>query len=100
MSQGSQRRYIVKAKVYIDASGDGRLGAEAGAEFIQGREGKADFNESIAVDVADNETEGTSILYMASNTGTEQTFTPPFWAPKYNKSEFQYRSVDGTVPIG
>ena len=37
--QHSQRRYIVKAKTYIDATGDGRLGAEAGAEWIQGREG-------------------------------------------------------------
>ena len=38
--QISQRRYIVKAKAFIDTTGDGRLGAEAGAEWIQGREGK------------------------------------------------------------
>lgn len=44
--QGSQRRYIIKAKVYIDASGDGRLGAEAGAEWVQGREGQQKYNES------------------------------------------------------
>ena len=58
--QHSQRRYIVKAKAFIDTTGDGRLGAEAGAEWIQGREGKAEYNESLAMDVADNETEGTS----------------------------------------
>jgi len=46
--QGSQRRYIIKAKQYIDATGDGRLGAEAGAEWIQGREGAAKYNESLA----------------------------------------------------
>jgi len=34
-------RYVVKAKAFVDATGDGRLGAEAGAEWIQGREGYA-----------------------------------------------------------
>ena len=38
--QHSQRRYVVHAKAFIDTTGDGRLGAEAGAEWIQGREGK------------------------------------------------------------
>ena len=42
MAHGSCRpaastRYIIKAKAYIDATGDGRLGAEAGAEWIQGQ---------------------------------------------------------------
>ena len=29
--QHSQRRYVIKAKAFIDTTGDGRLGAEAGA---------------------------------------------------------------------
>jgi hypothetical protein len=37
-NQAAQRRYIIKAKSFVDATGDGRLGAEAGAEWIQGRE--------------------------------------------------------------
>jgi hypothetical protein len=99
-SQVNQRRYIVKAKAYIDATGDGRLGAEAGAEWIQGREGKDEYNESLAVDVADNETEGTSILYEAEDTGAPREYTPPFWASRFNASEFRYRSVGGTVKEG
>ena len=59
-NQESQRRYVVKAKQYIEATGDGRLGAEAGAEWIQGRENKTWYNESLAQAVADHETEGTS----------------------------------------
>ena len=43
MIQASQRRYIVKAKAFIDATGDGRLGVEAGAEWIQGREGYSKY---------------------------------------------------------
>lgn len=75
-NQGTQRRYIVKAKTYIDATGDGRLGAEAGAEWIQGREGAAKYNESLArlehsefpTDQPDggpdHETEGTTLDYV------------------------------------
>lgn len=98
--QHSQRRYIVKAKVYIDATGDGRLGAEAGAEWLQGREGKDVYNESLAVPVSDNETEGTSILYQAANMGSSRSFSAPAWAKKFNESEFRYRGVSGTVENG
>jgi hypothetical protein len=98
--QHSQRRYIVKAKAFIDATGDGRLGAEAGAEWIQGREGKAEFNESLAMDVADNETEGTSILYQAEDKGAARGYSAPAWINRWNHSEFRYRSVSGTVTNG
>ena len=47
-NQDSQRRYRIRAKTYIDATGDGRLGVEAGAEWIQGREAQATYNESLA----------------------------------------------------
>eukprot|EP00040_Diaphanoeca_grandis_P032883 m.200152 g.200152 ORF g.200152 m.200152 type:complete len:924 (-) comp32764_c1_seq1:51-2822(-) len=97
--QGSQRRYIIKAKTYIDASGDGRLGVEAGAEWIQGREGASQYNESLAQG-PDHETEGTSLDYMASDKGHPVTFRPPFWAAKFNKTQFTYRGVSGTRPYG
>jgi hypothetical protein len=47
-NQDSQRRFRIRAKTYIDATGDGRLGVEAGAEWIQGREAQATYNESLA----------------------------------------------------
>jgi hypothetical protein len=99
-NQDSQRRFIVKAKSYIDTTGDGRLGAEAGAEWVQGREARSQYNESIAPLVADHETEGTSIDFQAKDYGHPVTFRPPFWAAKFNKSQFQYRGVSGTRPYG
>ena len=74
--QGSQRRYVVRAKAFVDATGDGRLGAEAGAEWIQGREGADRYNESLARvgfyrdagDGPDHETEGTSLDFTAEMT--------------------------------
>ena len=98
--QVNQRRYIINAKTYVDATGDGRLGAEAGAEYIQGREGKAMWNESLAMDVGDNETEGTSIIYQAEDKGQPRGWSSPFWATRYNKSEFRYRGVGGRVTNG
>eukprot|EP00039_Didymoeca_costata_P020965 m.342960 g.342960 ORF g.342960 m.342960 type:complete len:959 (-) comp22149_c0_seq1:157-3033(-) len=106
--QQSQRRYIVRAKTYIDATGDGRLGVEAGAEWIQGREGASKYNESLARmgfyrtpgDGPDHETEGTSLDYMAEDKNQPTEFRPPFWAAKFNKSQFQYRGVTGTRPYG
>jgi hypothetical protein len=100
-NQMVQRRYTVKAKAFIDASGDGRLGAEAGAEWIQGREGKSYFNESLAVDdPGDNETEGSSTMFDADDKGKPVQFRPPFWANKYNESQFRYRSVGGKMTQG
>ena len=87
-NQATQRRWLVKATVFIDATGDGRLGAEAGAEWIQGREGYAAYNESLAKlgfyrtanDGPDHETEGTSIDYEAEAKPEATTYMPPFWA--------------------
>eukprot|EP01065_Artemidia_motanka_P040242 TRINITY_DN49_c2_g1_i1.p1 TRINITY_DN49_c2_g1~~TRINITY_DN49_c2_g1_i1.p1 ORF type:complete len:881 (+),score=236.13 TRINITY_DN49_c2_g1_i1:62-2644(+) len=97
--QMSQRRYRIRAKVFIDTTGDGRLGAEAGAEYIQGREGKDTYNESLA-EGPDHETEGSSLAYMTRDYGTPQTFVPPPWAAKFNKTDFKYRGVSGTSTYG
>ena len=107
-NQGAQRRYIVKAKSYIDATGDGRLGVEAGAEWIQGREGYARYNESLAKlgfyrdanDGPDHETEGTSIGYEAEAKPARSEYRPPFWASKYNQTQFQYRGISGSSTQG
>lgn len=108
-NQETQRRYVIKAKSYIDTSGDGRLGAEVGAEWIQGesfyirenhteknnagREAKAQYNESLAQEVADHETEGSTILLTWSKRDTPNVFRPPFWAANYTKDQFRYRGV-------
>jgi len=96
-NQETQRRFIVKAKQFIDTSGDGRLGAEVGAEWIQGRENKTHFNESLAQDVADHESEGTTILYNTVDNGKPTPFRPPFWASKYTKAQFRYRGVGNGI---
>eukprot|EP00055_Hartaetosiga_balthica_P016522 m.105045 g.105045 ORF g.105045 m.105045 type:complete len:884 (+) comp9122_c0_seq3:1257-3908(+) len=91
--QMSQNRYYINAKQFIDATGDGRLGTEAGTTYLMGREGKAKYNESLA-EGPDSETEGSSLAFVAMEMKTPQPFSAPSWAMKYNSSDFKYRSVN------
>ena len=50
---GSELEYTIYADNFVDATGDGTLGFKAGAEFRMGREGKAEFGESLAPDQPD-----------------------------------------------
>ncbi len=85
LQQGSETRHVFKAKVFVDGTGDGTIGALAGAEFRMGREARAEFGESIAPDEADTFTLGSSILFEARDTGHPVPFTPPSWAKKLPK---------------
>ena len=43
----------LRAPVFIDCTGDGWIGFRAGADFRMGREGRAEFEESLAPEEAD-----------------------------------------------
>lgn len=80
----TETRVTVKARLFADCSGDGMLGAMAGAEFRMGREARAEFNESIAPERADKRTMGLSCLIQARETDRPQEFIPPSWAYVYD----------------
>jgi len=61
----------------IEASGDGHVAAEAGAEFMHGREGKEEFGERSAPEKEDNLTMGTSMTALLHDCGTSVPFLPP-----------------------
>lgn len=77
----------VYGKVFIDSSGNGRLGAEAGAEFRVGREGRDEFGESLAPLKPDNKTMGSSILFVARKYDRPMPFKPPDWIRKFPRCE-------------
>ncbi|CEM23321.1 unnamed protein product [Vitrella brassicaformis CCMP3155] len=83
----TQTQYVVQGKIFIDATGDRRLGADAYIPYIIGREGKATFNESLADLRNDNETMGSSLAFTSKNYGRPMKFTPPSWATKYDDSD-------------
>ncbi len=89
--QSTEDTFRIKAKIFIDCTGDGRMGAEAGANYRRGREAKHEFNESYGLDVADNKSLGSTILFTARNHGRPMPFTPPKWARKFTENDLKHR---------
>lgn len=87
----TEERFIIKAKVYVDCTGDGRLGYEAGAEFARGREGRDEYNESMAPAAGDEKVLGASILFQAEDMGRKVPFAAPEWVRKFSEEDLAYR---------
>ena len=75
--------HTVTATYFADCSGDSILAPLSGAEFMYGREAKADFDERIPPDSADRKTMGMSCLFQIRETDHPVPFTPPTWAYTY-----------------
>ncbi len=54
-----------KAELFADCTGDGTVGALAGADFRMGREAQSEYNESEAPEVADKITMGSSVQWYS-----------------------------------
>ncbi|MBT3275205.1 MAG: FAD-dependent oxidoreductase, partial [Spirochaetales bacterium] len=84
--------HSIRADLFADCTGDGTIGAIAGAEFRIGREKRGDHDESIAPETADKKTMGMSCLIQARETDRFQEYIPPTWAYRYNNDgEFPER---------
>ena len=73
---GTEINYTVYAATFIDASGDGFFAA-SGAEYRMGREGKDEFGESLAPELPDDKTMGSSIAFRAVDAGHPVKFKAP-----------------------
>jgi hypothetical protein len=89
----TEHLYKIKAKYFCDATGDSRLGLEAGAEMRYGREARSEFNESLAPEKPDKETLGSSILFTSRLYHQPMPFTPPKWARKITKAQLRRRQI-------
>ena len=91
----SQTFYNIEANYFCDSSGDSILAELTGAEVRYGREGRGEFNESIAPETADRKTMGMSCLIQARETDQVHEFVAPEWANHYtDDSQFQYRTPE------
>lgn len=89
--QSTEDCFTINAEIFIDCTGDGRLAAEAGALFMEGREGKQQFNESLAPETADNHRLGSTILMQARRHDRPMPFIAPEWARTFEPSELKRR---------
>lgn len=80
-SQNSTR-YLLRAPLFCDASGDGIVGFMAGAAFRMGAESKEEFGEGFAPDAEYGQLLGHSMYFSTKDVGVPVKFVPPSWALK------------------
>ena len=90
--ENTEDAFEIEAIVFIDCTGDGRLGAEAGASFMEGREASHEFSESRALPERDNKRLGSSLLFTARDMGSPMPFVAPSWARCFSEADLRLRS--------
>jgi len=89
--QSTEDRFVIDAKMFVDCTGDGRLGAEAGAPFFMGREDRQAFGESLAPEREDKFTLGSTLLFQARKHDRAMPFVAPPWARKFTEADLKLR---------
>ncbi|MEC8931077.1 MAG: FAD-dependent oxidoreductase [Candidatus Latescibacterota bacterium] len=91
LRQSTEDRFDIKAHLFVDCTGDGRLGLEAGAAFREGRESKAEFGEPQAQEEADNKRLGSTLLFQARQHDYPVPFVAPPWVRKFTEHDLRLR---------
>jgi hypothetical protein len=87
----TEEAFTLHAKTFIDCTGDGRLGLEAGVPFTHGRESQAAHGETLAQPVSDPHTLGSTLLLQARKHPRPMPFTPPPWVRRFDQEHFALR---------
>ncbi len=93
---GTEDLFTIQGKVFLDCTGDGRLGVEAGADFRMGREAQSEYSESLAPPQADNKVLGSTLLFITRQHDRPMPFQPPPWIRRFpNCQDLPHRSHGG-----
>jgi hypothetical protein len=92
--ESTEHGYEIFADIFMDCTGDGRLGKEAGALFTTGRESSSQYGESHAGEESDAYRLGSSLLFTTRDMGRPMKFIPPVWAKSFSEEDLKYRSHD------
>lgn len=84
----SERTIRFFAPAFADCTGDGTVGAKAGAKFLSGSEGRSEYGENLAPDVPSQVTNGCTLMFNTTHTGKEETYLPPKFAYDITKLDF------------
>jgi len=82
---------ILRAPLFVDATGDALVADRAGCGWRMGTESKAETGEWHAPEKASTDTMGNTIYVWAKDIGREAPFTPPAWAVQYRDPDFFYK---------
>lgn len=83
----TQTWVTVRAKLFVDASGDSILAPLTGAEFRYGRESREEFGESFAPPEADDKTMGMTCYFAAREYDAPKPFRPPEWIEHFARCD-------------
>jgi len=81
----TQKMYVFSSPLFTDASGDGFLGYQSGAEYREGREAKEEYGETLAPETADSGKMGSCILFNVAKADHPVPFRKPEFAYDYVK---------------
>lgn len=95
----TEKSFRFVATLFIDATGQGTLGALARADFHYGREDKTAFRESFAPEAEDQQAMGSTLFFRARDVGREAPFRLPPWAVAY-PDETKLRARSHNNPNG
>ncbi|MCB0686692.1 MAG: FAD-dependent oxidoreductase, partial [Saprospiraceae bacterium] len=87
----TEEEFEVEASIFIDCTGDGTLGASAGAPFYEGRESKVTFSESLGQQQPDLQRLGSSLMFQARKYDRAMPFVAPSWARKFTEADLRLR---------
>ena len=87
----TEKKFRFRGTLFMDATGDGSLGAKAGALFHLGRESRDIYGESLAPEEDDTVTMGSSLMFQARDAGHPVPFINPSWAYTYTEDQLRMR---------
>ena len=82
---------VLRAPLFVDATGDALVADRAGCGWRMGTESKAETGEWHAPEVASTDTMGNSIYIRAKDIGRDAPFSPPPWAALHHDPDFFYK---------
>ena len=85
----SNEETLLAAPLFSDCTGDGTIGYLAGADYRYGREGKAEFGESLAPDEPDTFVLGASVQWYSKQTPKPSKFPVFEYGLNFNDSNVQ-----------
>jgi FAD-dependent oxidoreductase family protein len=92
-TMGSEITTEFRSPLFLDCTGDGLVGALSGAEFRIGREGRDEYGESFAPEVADDLTLGSTLLFYTKDTGVPTKYVAPSFAKDITKTSIPERRI-------
>lgn len=87
----TETELVLRAPLFVDATGHGTLAVMAGAGSRMGSEASSEFGEKHAPAEANTDTMGNTLMFMASDKGHPVPFEKPFWAYDLSEEDLKYR---------